>query len=132
MQRRLIVAGAVTLAVAAVWVVWRSGPDVPPPPGADGPTIVVEVLNTTGRSGLARMATMRLRERGIDVVSFGNASEPLDSTLLVVRRGDERGAERVRRALGLGRVLVDRDSSLFLDVTVLLGADLAATLDLHP
>lgn len=132
MQRRLIVPAAVTLAIVGGWVVWQSGSDSPPPPGERGPTVVVEVLNTTDRSGLARIAMMRLRERGIDVVAFGNASEPLDSTLLVVRRGDERAADRVRRALGLGRVLVDRDSSLLLDVTVLLGADFAATLDLDP
>jgi len=130
-RRRLIAGAAVTLAVAGGWVVWRSGSEAAPP-GEDGPAVTVEVLNTTGRSGLARVATMRLRERGIDVVAFGNASEPLDSTLLVVRRGDEREAERVRRALGLGRVLVDRDSSLFLDVTVLLGADFATTLELDP
>lgn len=130
MRRRLITTAVVAAAIIAAWLVWLARPDVPAPPGSDGATVVIEVLNATDRGGLARIATMRLRERGIDVVAFGNASEPVDSTLLVVRRGDERAAERVRRALGVGRVLVDRDSSLFLDVTVLLGADFAATLDL--
>ena len=129
-MRRRVIATVVAAAAIGAWLFWRARPEVLPPPGSDGATVVIEVLNATDRSGLARIATMRLRERGIDVVAFGNASEPVDSTLLVVRRGDERAAERVRRALGLGRVLVDRDSSLFLDVTVLLGADFAATLDL--
>src|SRR6266513_4744929 len=61
-----------------------------PVPGEGAPRVTVEVLNAGARPGLARVATRLLREAGIDVVSFGNASGdagPLDSTRIVVRRG---------------------------------------------
>jgi hypothetical protein len=105
-------------------------------PGEDGPRIVVEVLNTTGRVGLARTGTRVLRRAGIDVVNYGNASDPdrADSTRILVRRGDRGAGERVRRALKTGTVLLQPDSSRLVDVSVLLGADFAARapVELHP
>ncbi len=96
-------------------------------PGDRGPAITVEVLNANGRGGDARIGTQRLRRAGMDVVYFGNASESgLDSTRIIVRRGAEKVGERVRAALGQGRVEVQLDSAKLLDVSVLLG------LDFHP
>jgi len=98
-----------------------------PIPGDRGPAITVEVLNANGRGGDARIGTQRLRRAGMDVVYFGNASESgLDSTRIIVRRGAENVGERVRAALGQGRVEVQLDSAKLLDVSVLLG------LDFHP
>jgi LytR cell envelope-related transcriptional attenuator len=106
-------------------------------PGEDGSRTVVEVLNATGRGGLARIATRVLRRAGIDVVSYGNADADAgrgDSTRILVRRGDRAAGERVRRALLVGTVLVRPDSTRLVDVSVLLGADFAARapLELHP
>jgi len=110
-----------------------------PVPGDRGPAIVVEVLNANGRAGDARIGTRLLRQAGIDVVYFGNApgeNGVLDSTLIIVRRGTARIGERVRAALGRGRVEVQLDSSRLLDASVLLGADFApppaTRLDFHP
>lgn len=107
-----------------------------PVPGDRSPAITVEVLNASGRSGDARVGTRLLRRAGIDVVYFGNASENgLDSTRIIVRRGSEKVGQRVRAALGQGRVEIQLDSSKLLDVSVLLGADFApsgARLDFHP
>jgi len=98
-----------------------------PIPGDRGPAITVEVLNANGRAGDARIGTKRLRRAGMDVVYFGNANENgLDSTRIIVRRGAEKVGERVRTALGQGRVEVQLDSTKLLDVSVLLG------LDFHP
>ena len=98
-----------------------------PIPGDRGPAIIVEVLNANGRTGDARIGTKRLRRAGMDVVYFGNANENgLDSTRIIVRRGAEKVGERVRAALGQGRVEVQLDSARLLDVSVLLG------LDFHP
>jgi LytR cell envelope-related transcriptional attenuator len=98
-----------------------------PIPGDRGPAITVEVLNANGRGGDARIGTRRLRQAGIDVVYFGNANDNgLDSTRIIVRRGAEKVGERVRAALGQGRVEVQLDSAKLLDVSVLLG------LDFHP
>lgn len=96
--------------------------------------IMVEVLNTTNRSGLARAATRLLRRRGLDVVFFGNGDVPgkLDSTRVLARRGDRTAAEQVARALGRGVVKVEPDTLRRVDVTVLLGEDYRPALDGHP
>jgi len=98
-----------------------------PIPGDRSPAVLVEVLNANGRAGDARIGTRLLRRAGLDVVYFGNAGENgLDSTRIIVRRGVEQVGERVRAALGQGRVEVQLDSTKLLDVSVLLG------LDFHP
>lgn len=85
------------------------------------------MLNATDVDGLARDVTRRLRRGGVDVVSFGSASEPgRDSTDLLVRRGDSAAGLVVRDVLGFGRVRLEPDASLLLDVTVVLGTDAAA------
>jgi hypothetical protein len=104
-------------------------------PGDRAPAIVVEVLNASGRSGNARVGTRVLRRAGIDVVYFGNAPETLgiiDSTRIIVRRGPRDVGDRVRLALGKGRVEVQLDSARLLDASVLLGADFAPRQDFHP
>jgi hypothetical protein len=89
--------------------------------------VVVEVLNASPRVGLARAATRRLRDNGLDVVYFGSdADTALDSTEVLVRRGDAAAGERVREALGAGRVRTAPDAARLVDVTVRLGADFAA------
>jgi LytR cell envelope-related transcriptional attenuator len=106
-----------------------------PIPGETGPRITVEVLNASGKPGLAKSGTRVLREAGIDVVTFGNAPAAigtLDSTRIVIRRGSAGVAERIRRALGVGRVSLQPDSAKLLDASVLLGADFAPRLDFHP
>jgi hypothetical protein len=96
--------------------------------------IMVEVLNTTIRPGLARAATRALRRLGLDVVFFGNGDLPgrLDSTRVVARRGDRAAAERVARALGQGVVKVQADTLRRVDVSVLLGDDYRPPADGHP
>lgn len=106
-------------------------------PGQEGPRIIVEVLNITRRSGLARTGTLVLRRAGIDVVGYGNAApapERSDSTRILVRRGDHAAGDRVRRALQVGTVVMQPDSTRLVDVSVLLGADFAARarFDFHP
>jgi hypothetical protein len=131
------VAGAVALVgvtVLAVWLVVRG--DTPtdiayPVPGERFPH-TVEVLNGTDVDGLAREVTQRLRRRGVDVVYFGSAGgAPHDSTLVIVRRGDRTAGAAVRSVLGLGRIVVEPDPRLLLDVTIVLGAD-AAGAHRHP
>ncbi len=90
----------------------------------DEDRVQVEVLNTTDAVGQARAATRRLRDAGLDVVYFGGDAGPaLDSTQILVRRGNSATGTRVRRALGVGGVLVQSDSTRLVDVTVRLGRD---------
>jgi len=88
--------------------------------------VVVEVLNGTGRPGLARSATRVLRRQGLDVVFFGNweGDGVVRNTKIVVRRGgDQAAARRVAAGLGAGAVVVDVDTLRRVDVTVILGED---------
>lgn len=106
-----------------------------PVPGDDGPRITVEVLNASGKPGRARTGTRVLREAGIDVVTFGNAPPEmgtLDSTRIVLRRAAPGVGERVRRALGVGRIETQLDAARLLDASVLLGADFAPRVAFHP
>jgi hypothetical protein len=135
---RFVLIGAVAAAVAVAAVLWaqrngyRSSGKAPVIPGEATP-VVVEVLNATAADGLAREVTRRLRQAGIDVVDYGSARDSLlDSTIIIVRRGDSTAAQRVRRALGLGRITVDHDPRLLLDASVLIGPDLARSLGFHP
>jgi hypothetical protein len=122
------------IAGLAVWYVvgGQKGAESLPIPGT-GERVTVEVLNGTRMSGLARETTRRLRGAGLDVVYFGDAEEfPVDSTRILIRRGDSIAAQRVRRALGRGQILAAPNSRLLLDITVVLGLDMAPALGLEP
>jgi hypothetical protein len=106
-----------------------------PIPGEQGVRTTVEVLNASGKPGLAKTATRMLRRAGIDVLTFRTAPDtlgPLDSTRIVVRRGDLAAGERVRRALGVGRVTAAPDARKLLDASVFLGTDFAPRVPFHP
>ncbi|MDQ3556381.1 MAG: LytR C-terminal domain-containing protein [Gemmatimonadota bacterium] len=93
----------------------------------EGERVRVEVLNAAGTPGLAREATRRLRDAGFDVVFFGNApGGRRDSTEVLDRSGRPEDAQRVAEALGVLRVTAAPDADLYLDVSVVLGADWAA------
>ena len=84
----------------------------------------VEVLNASGRSGMARAVTQRLRAAGFDVVFFGNAPASAgDSTVVIDRIGDDAIARAVGEHLGIARIVSQRDTTLYLDATVILGKD---------
>lgn len=101
-------------------------------PSASG-RVTVEVLNGSGRNGMARLGARRLRRLGLDVILFGNAPGPaVDSTQVILRRGDEAQARQVREALGVGTVITRRDSLPRVDVTVILGPDFRPDEDGRP
>jgi hypothetical protein len=94
------------------------------PPDATAPQterVRVQVLNATSVRGLARRATIHLRDRGFDVVEMGTAPEQRDSTLVLDRSNHPEWARRVADALGGARVESRPDTSRYLDVTVLVG-----------
>jgi hypothetical protein len=128
----LLLLGGVVVALRAGSNDVQGGDGGPPlirealPPA--GVRVRVEVLNASGARGLARRATMHLRDYGYDVVGMGNAPEQRDSTLVLLRSGDEDWARRV--ALAMRRpdatsadIALRPDSSRHLDVTVLIGRD---------
>ena len=125
--KKLAIAAAAIAAVVVGVVLFRSDGLSPPSRVGvlvpDGVRIKVEVLNASGQRGLARRATFALRDAGFDVVRFANSDETRDSTLVLTRSGKDDWAGLVARALGGARVESRPDSSRYLDVTVLLGAD---------
>ena len=88
-----------------------------------GVRVRVQVLNATSTRGLAQRATGHLRDRGFDVVEIGTNRERMDSTLVLDRSNHPDWATRVAAAMGGANVLSRPDSSRYLDVTVLIGAD---------
>jgi hypothetical protein len=91
---------------------------------AGSPRVRIEVLNGAGRAGIAREATERLRDGGFDVVYFGNAREfGRDSSVVIDRVGKDAAARAVAAALGIATVQSSPDSTLLLEVTVILGTD---------
>ena len=85
----------------------------------------VEVLNGARRSGFARAATDQLRAAGFDVVFFGNARTPTDTSYVLDRTGRPDVARAVAERLGIQRVSTRVDTTLFLETTVVLGKDWA-------
>jgi hypothetical protein len=113
------------------WIVWQfwslragSGESYAPNDARapDGVRIKVEVLNATKTKGLARRATSYLRDRGFDVVGSGNVTEQRATSIVYDRSAHPEWARLVGRAMN-APVVARRDSSRYLDVTVLLGAD---------
>lgn len=90
----------------------------------DPAQVRVEVLNGAGTEGLARAVTHRLRGDGFDVVFFGNAATfDRGRSVVLDRVGDAARARAVAAALGIDSVAAAPDSTLLLDVTVVLGED---------
>jgi hypothetical protein len=107
----------------------RPAPELRAPAVDPGVTVRgrVEVLNASGRAGLARDATARLRSEGFDVVYFGTAgSRAGDSTVVIDRTGNDALARAVAQTLGITRVVTQIDSALILDATVVLGRNYRA------
>lgn len=89
-----------------------------------GVRVRVRVVNTSGVSGLARRATQHLRDFGFDVVDFASGATDADAeTRITVHTGHPEWAARARKALGVGAVATDADSSRHVDLTVFIGHD---------
>ena len=131
-RRTLVAAGAAVLAVAALLLApryLRMGPRAPSYANTNvrapaGVRIRVEVLNASTVRGLARRATMFLRDRGFDVVDNGGApaADHRDSTLVLDRTGHPEWAALAARAMGNARAESRPDTLRDVDLTVLVGA----------
>jgi hypothetical protein len=132
----MVTAAAAIAAIAGGIVWWQccagdggGGPLialVPEVRAPEGVRIRVEVLNATTTPRLALAATRVLRERGFDVVATGNHTVRRDSTLVLDRVGQPGWARLVVGALRTGTAQSRPDTSRYVDVSVLLGADWTA------
>jgi hypothetical protein len=100
-----------------------ASPDAPVDAKAPPNTrIKVEVLNATTTRGLARRATLFLRDRGFDVVAIGTASQQRPATMVIDRSNHPAWAKLIANAMG-ATVTTRLDSSRYVDATVLVGAN---------
>jgi hypothetical protein len=103
------------------------------PPPVERARIRVEVRNGSGIPGAAADVTEYLREAGFDVVDFGNA-EVFDQpeTVVIDRVGVPGPAREVAGVLRGVPIRSGIDTTLYLDVTVLVGRDAPDLLDGRP
>jgi hypothetical protein len=98
--------------------------DTVPRPSIERARIRVQVRNGSGIPGAAAQVTEYLRESGFDVVDFGNAEEfDEPRTVVIDRVGARDRALEVAAALRGVPIRSEVDTSLYLDVTVLVGRD---------
>jgi hypothetical protein len=91
--------------------------------------IVVEVLNGCGAVGVAREVGEILIDKDCDVMFVGNADDfGHRETLVVDRSGDRSKALTVASMLPGSSVIYQVSSAFFVDVTVVIGSELAAKL----
>ena len=126
---RIIIVGLIALvaigASAIVEMRTHRVPVAPPPPrirAPEGVRVRVQVLNGTKTHGLARRATMLLRDRGFDVVETGNVSESRDTTIVLDVSNHPEWAASVAKLFGTARIETRHDSSRYLDIVVVLGS----------
>ncbi|MFN2398318.1 MAG: LytR C-terminal domain-containing protein [Gemmatimonadaceae bacterium] len=133
MRRVVVLASLAALVCAAIlyWVLVRGGvagsvgrlggvaADARAPAGV---RVKVEVLNASRIRGLARHATMHLRDRGFDVVETATVTEQRENTLVIDRSGHPEWASAVAKAMGGAATQSQIDSTRYLDVTVLVGS----------
>lgn len=126
---------AVVLAFAASLIFGLRGanepaPERPAPARAPKHEVVVrdtrakvEVLNGSGKQGLARLATEQLRDAGYDVVQFGNAAHTTAVSYVIDRIGKPEIATAVAQQLGIDSSRTQIDTTRYVEATVVLGKD---------
>jgi hypothetical protein len=111
----------VLIAFCAVSVALRVGPQAT---GRPKQPIRIELLNGSGRAGLAGELASYLRDGGFDVLEVSNADRSDYRTTLVVNRtGAPEPAKVVAEYLGTRHVIQQQSSQEMIDVTVIVGRD---------
>ncbi len=131
-RTRMLSIGAAVIAVVSAGVLGARKWSVTLPSSGPGDTtsapqgqrILVEVLNASGVGGLARRATFLLRDRGFDVVGWGNDPRGRRSQTVVIDYTNKpEAAERLARVLGGAQIERGKDSlDRGIDLTVRLGS----------
>lgn len=104
--------------IRPAWLPW-----VEPPAPKD--PVTVEILNGSGRPGVASAAKKVLRLQGADVVDIGNSDTLETRTIVYDRTGRHENAQAVRRWLGCeaAAAVTRPDPKRLVDVTVLIADD---------
>lgn len=90
------------------------------------PGVTVEILNGCGVSGVAALFKDIVHEKTFDVLNTENAAHfHYDNTLIIARTGNTDAAYKLAEELGITRERVsdDKDLSLAVDITMIIGHD---------
>ncbi len=120
MSRTTWVLGLVLLAfvVSAGWALFSRSTEPPLP------RLRIEVLNGCGEEGLAASTAQRLRDLGQDVVKVADADRhDYDRCVIIDRGGRPWLSRRLARRLGGITVILEREATADVDVTLILGKD---------
>jgi hypothetical protein len=116
-----LVALLVVIVALALSVALRVGPVGA---GRPGQPIRIELLNGSGRVGLAGELASFLRDGGFDVLEVSNADRTDYRTTIVVARTERPGPSKiVAEYLGTTHVIQQIGSQEMIDVTVIVGRD---------
>jgi hypothetical protein len=116
-----IAAFFIVIAACAVSIALRVGPSVA---GRPKQPIRIELLNGSGRAGLAGELASYLRDGGFDVLEVSNADRADYRTTLVVGRTEApEPSKAVAEYLGTSHVIQQISSQEMIDVTVIVGRD---------
>lgn len=83
----------------------------------------IEVLNGTGRVGLAAKAAEALRKANIDVLEVDNADNFHYKESIVIARRKDHDADVLAKKLGCDNVIEQLVEDSIVDATLILGAD---------
>lgn len=93
-------------------------------PGIPHSSIKISVLNGTNVAGLARKTTEILRDKGFDVMEYGNSQTKIDKTIVIDHYSPDMTYGRiVGRTLGCRNITTNIDSSKIVKVTIIIGDD---------
>jgi len=84
----------------------------------------IQILNGTGKSGIADAFRDYLISMGFDVIEFGNAREwNYEHTLVISRATSDSVAREMATALGTTRLLHLQRTTSLMEATVIIGKD---------
>ncbi len=88
-------------------------------------SVRVEVLNGCAIPKLATNVSWELRKLGFDVVRVGDAHQSdFKETMVIERRAQDRSnAIKLATRIGCAKIMKEIDSTLYLEVTLILGTD---------
>jgi hypothetical protein len=94
-------------------------------PGVSPRRTRVQILNGTGAIGASPRVAKKLVPAGARVVLSGNADSfaYAQTQIVFYDRSQQQAAERIRQALGTGRLVLSRQPLDVVDVTVIIGRD---------
>src|SRR6185503_13348446 len=111
----------IVIAACAVSIALRVGPSVA---GRPKQPIRIELLNGSGRAGLAGELASYLRDGGFDVLEVSNADRSdYRNTLVVSRTESPQSGRIVAEYLGTRHLIQQVGTQEMIDVTVIVGRD---------